>query len=313
MATRAPEALHSDTLLELAPTSVAKEARMRRTLVVLFACSLAAGPAWAEELTGTLKKIRDSQTIALGHWESARPFSYVAADGKPTGYSVDLCTRIAAGVKAQLGLATLQVRWVAVDAESRFRLVVNGTIDLECGTTTNTLSRQEQVDFSNMTFVDGGSLLATDASRIQGLVDLAGHRVAVIPNTTTETRLAEALAKRGVKTTVVKVKDHTDGLAALESGRADAYASDKVVLIGLGRTAKDPLKLTLVDQYFSYEPYGFMLRRGDAPFRLAVNRVLARIYRSETEIAGIYQKWFGDFGEPGSLLRAMYILNGLPE
>jgi ABC-type amino acid transport substrate-binding protein len=289
-----------------------QEVHMRRSLALLFTLCILAGQAHAEALTGTLKKIANTRTIALGYWESAPPFSYVDPAGTPTGYSVDLCTRIVEGVKQQLKLPSLSVKWVPVNAETRFRLVVDGTIDLECGTTTNTLSRQELVDFSHMTFVDGGSLLVTDASRIETIGDLGGKRIAVMPGTTTETTLTETLAKRGIKAQIVKVGDHAMGIAALENGTADAYASDKVVLIGLGRTARDPLKLNLLDQYFSYEPYGLVLRRGDAPFRLAVNRVLSRLYRSE-EISMVYRKWFGDFGKPGSLLEAMYILHGLPE
>lgn len=285
---------------------------MKRVLILVVTAMLLPSLAHSQELTGTLKKIRDSKTIALGHWATARPFSFVDADGKPSGYSIDLCTRVAAGVQQQLGLSDLKITWVPVTAENRIRLVVNGTVDLECGTTTNTLARQELVDFSIMTFVDGGSLLATDASRVETVTDLSGKRVAVMAGTTTETRLADAMQKRRVTATVLRVKDHREGLAALETGTADAYASDRVVLIGLGRLAKDPMKLVVPEQYFSYEPYAFMLRRGDSAFRLAVDRVLARLYRSE-EIGAVYKRWFGDYGNPGSLLQAMYILNGLPE
>ena len=172
------------------------------------------------------------------------------------------------------------------------RSVANGTIDLECGSTTASLSRQEQVDFSLMTFIDGGSLLVTDASRIRGISTLGGKRVAIIPGTTTEASLTGALKKHAVTATMVPVKDHDAGVAALDQGAADAYASDRVILIGIGRTSKNPEKLSLVDEFFSYEPYGLMLRRGDAAFRLSVNRALASLYRSG-EVAPIFEKWFG--------------------
>ena len=190
--------------------------------------------------------------------------------------------------------------------------VTAGTIDLECGSTTASLSRQERVDFSNLTFADGGSLLATDASMIRGVSTLGGKRVAIIPGTTTEKGLADALKKHTVTATMVPVKDHASGVAALDDGTADAYASDRVILIGVGRTSKNPAKLSLIDEYFTYEPYGLMLRRGDSAFRLSVNRTLASVYRSG-EIVPIYQKWFGSMTTSGPILGAMYLLNGLPE
>jgi ABC-type amino acid transport substrate-binding protein len=136
--------------------------------------------------------------------------------------------------------------------------------------------------------------------------------VAVIPGTTTEKVMAEELQKANITVQVVKVKEHSDGIAALENGSADAYASDRVILIGLAMTSKDPTKMAIADQYFSYEPYGLMLRRGDADFRLAVNRALARLYRSG-EIIPLYERWFGPFDHASNLLQAMYLLHSLPE
>ena len=285
---------------------------MKRSLAFLFLAVMLPSPVLAQELQGTLKKIKDTNTIVIGHPAASRPFSFVGDDGKPTGYSIDLCMRIAAGVQQQLGLRDLQVKWVPVTVENRIPLLVKGTIDIECGSTTNTLSRQEQVDFSQLTFVDAGSLLVKASSGIRGIGDLGNKRVAVIPGTTTEKVLTESLQRRYVNAHVIKVKEHADGLAALENGTADAYASDEVLLVGLALTAKDPTTLRLAEQYFSYEPYGFMLRRGDAAFRLAVNRVLSRLYRSE-QIVEIFGKWFGRLGKPSGLLQAMYILNGLPD
>ncbi len=274
--------------------------------------ALLAGPALAAEPEGTLKKIKRTNTITLGHRESSRPFSFVGDDGKPAGYSVDLCTSVAASVGKELALPNLQVKWVKVTVENRMQAVTAGTIDLECGSTTASLSRQERVDFSNLTFADGGSLLATDASMIRGVSTLGGKRVAIIPGTTTEKGLADALKKHTVTATMVPVKDHASGVAALDDGTADAYASDRVILIGVGRTSKNPAKLSLIDEYFTYEPYGLMLRRGDSAFRLSVNRTLASVYRSG-EIVPIYQKWFGSMTTAGPILGAMYLLNGLPE
>jgi ABC-type amino acid transport substrate-binding protein len=259
-----------------------------------------------------LEKIKATKTISLGYRESSFPFSHIGEDKKPSGYSVDLCTRIATGVQQQLGLADLTMKWVVVTPENRLAMVANGTVDIECGSTTNTLSRQEQVDFSYMTFVDGASLLVSGNANIDRLSDIAGKRIAVVPGTTTEKVMAEALQKAKITVQMIKVKEHAEGIAALENGTADAYASDRVILIGLGMTSKDPAKWAIADQYFSYEPYGLMLRRGDPDFRLAVNRALARLYRSG-EIIPIYERWFGSFERTSNLLQAMYLLHSLPE
>jgi ABC-type amino acid transport substrate-binding protein len=281
-------------------------------LSILLLAVLLTSPAFGQQQQSTLQKIKAMQSITLGYRESSFPFSFIGEDKKPTGYSVELCTRIAQAVQQQLGLADLSVQWVTVTPENRITMVANGTIDLECGSTTNTLSRQEQVDFSYMTFVDGGSLLVSSNANINRLSDLAGKRVAVVPGTTTEKVMAEALQKANVTVQMVKVKEHSDGIAALEQGSADAYASDRVILIGLAMTAKDPTNLAISDQYFSYEPYGLMLRRGDADFRLSVNRVLARLYRSG-EIVPVYERWFGPFKRTSTLLQDMYLLHSLPE
>jgi glutamate/aspartate transport system substrate-binding protein len=284
-----------------------------RILVLAGALALVLpGPAPAQDLQGTLKKIKDSGTIAIGYREQSVPFSFRGNDGKPAGYSIDLCSRIVTGIQQQLKLAKLDVKWVPVTPENRIASVVNGTVDLECGSTTNTLARQEQVDFSHMTFVDGGSLLVKASDKMVGFQDLAGKKIAVIPGTTTETALRTALQKAFVTAQVVPVKEHREGLTALENGTADAYASDRVILIGLAVTAKDPAQFAISEQYLSYEPYGFMLRRGDSPFRLAVNRVLSNLYRSR-EVMQVYGRWFGKLGEPGNLLIAMYALHALPE
>src|SRR5438046_5672641 len=281
------------------------------TLLLLLTALLSA-PALAADLDGTLKKIKRTKTITLGYQESARPFSFANAEGKPAGYSVDLCALVAAGVGKQLGLPELQLQWVKVWVENRTPAVARGTIDLECSTTTTALSRYELVDFSLLTFIDGASLLVTDVSGIQGVSNLEGKRVALIRGTTTETQLTAALRKRNVTATIVMVQDHAAGVAALDEGTADAYASDRVILTGIGRTAKHPEKLSLLGEFFSYEPYGLMLRRDDAGFRLSVNRTLAQLYRSR-EIVPIFEKWFADMSTAGPIIAAMYLINGLPE
>src|SRR5262245_1635458 len=283
----------------------------RLTLFLAVLTTVAASPALAADLDGTLKKIKSSKTITLGYHESARPFSF-ANEGKPAGYSVDLCTLAAAGIGKQLGVSDLQVKWVKVTTENRLQAVTNGTVDLECGTTTVTLSRSEQVDFSLMTFIDGASLLVTDVSGIKSVSSLGGKRVALIPGTTTQARLAEALKKRNVNATIVNVKDHAAGVAALDEGAADAYASDRVILTGIGRTSKNPEKLSLLTEFFSYEPYGLVQGRGESGCRRADNRTTAELYRWR-DIVPIYEKWFGDMSTAGPVIAVMYLINGLPE
>lgn len=283
---------------------------MTRWLAALVLMTAMTGAAQAADID-TLKRIKDRKSIVLGYPETSAPFAFVGADGKPAGYSIDLCTWIVGDIQKALSLPDLQVRWVKATTQNRFAMVLNGTIDLECGSTTNTLSRQEQVDFSNLTFVDGGGLLTKDPA-INGVRDLGGKRAAVIPGTTTETALADAARKLSVAVQMVPVKDRPEGLAALEEGRADAYASDRLLLIGLGRSSKDRADLMVAPEYFSYEPYGLMMRRGDPPFRLSVNRAIARLYRSD-ELSRIVQRWFGDLGRPAPLLEAMFMLGALPE
>jgi glutamate/aspartate transport system substrate-binding protein len=285
---------------------------MTRVVAAVVLALLVPGLAWAQELQGTLEKIKARGTMSIGFREQSVPFSFLGTDGKPAGYSIDLCQRIAAGIQQQLALPKLDIKWVPVTPETRLPAVVQGTIDIECGSTTNSLSRQEQVDFSNMTFVDGGGLLVMKGSGITSVQDLGAKRVAVIPGTTTDKALREAFQKSLVVAQVVSVKDHREGLAALEGNAADAYASDRTILIGLAVTSQDPGQFALADQYLSYEPYGLPVRRGDAPFRLAVNRVLSHLYRSG-EIVSIYARWFGKLGPPSTLLLAMYALNALPE
>jgi ABC-type amino acid transport substrate-binding protein len=258
--------------------------------------------------TSTLDKLAATRTIALGYRESSIPFSSVGADRAPVGYSVELCTHVVADLQRQI--PNLQVNWVPVTVENRIPALLAGTIDLECGSTTNTLARQEQVDFSLTTFLTGGSLLALAQAPVGS--ELRSLRIAVIPGTTTEQVLKTAVTQPGAEIQFVAVPDHAAGLAALERQTADAYASDRIILIGLALAAPNPARFALADQYFSYEPYALMLRRGDPAFRLAVNRALARLYRSG-QILEVYNRWFGRLGAPGPLLISLYAIEGLPE
>ena len=274
--------------------------------VVIFA-----GTAVGQQLDGTLKKIKDSSVFSLGYLTSAPPFSFPGPDKRPVGYSIDLCTRIASRIQKDLNI-NLKPNWVPVTTENRLDMVASGKVDIECGTTTASLSRQERVDFSLMTFVDGGGLLTKKDFSLRAVGELADKRIAVIPGTTTETALTKFLKDEFVTVQTVRVKNHVEGLTAVENGSADAFASDRGILAGLAVTSKDPSKFALPGILFSYEPYGFMVRRNDANFRLVVNRTLAGLYRSG-EILEIYDRWFGAFGKPSQAMQAIYMLNGLPE
>jgi glutamate/aspartate transport system substrate-binding protein len=263
--------------------------------------------------SATLEKIKTTKTIALGYRDSSIPFSYAGPGQEPMGYSVDLCRRVVDDLRRDLALPDLQPRWVPVGVDTRIRALLDGTIDLECGSTTNTLSRQEQVDFSLTTFITGASLLALSGSDVSN--ELGAIRIAVIPGTTTEQMVRNAMTTMGATADAAKlvaVKDHADGLAAVVGKRADVYASDRAILIGLAMSAGNPGQFALLDRYLSYEPYALMLRRGDPAFRLAVNRTLARLYRSGL-VVDIYRRWFGQWGDPNPLTLGMYAVEGLPE
>jgi ABC-type amino acid transport substrate-binding protein len=286
--------------------------RRAKIALAVLAMVLASATSEAQTLTGTLKKVKDTGTLTMGYRQNALPFSFTGSDGKPTGYSVDLCQEIAVAVQNELKLPSLALNWVPVTPESRIDAVANGTVDIECGSTTASLSRQEKVDFTMMTFVDGASLLIVEGSGVKMLSDMAGKRIGVVPGTTTERAVAEFLRTTSLAATVVPMKDHDEGLAGLQTSKIEAYASDRTILMGLVIQARGTARYALISEDLSYEPYGFMVRRDDSAFRLVANRALARIYRSGA-IGAIYAKWFGPMGKPTPALILMYALHGLPE
>jgi ABC-type amino acid transport substrate-binding protein len=259
----------------------------------------------------TLERIRERGVITMGYIKDGVPFSAEAEDG-PQGYSVDLCREVALGIRAQLKLPKLETRWVALSIQDRLDAVRTGRVDIECSTTTWTLSRQSSVDFSLITFVDGGSILTKRGASLSRLIDFDGKRVAVITGTTTEKALRDSFAQRSIKAELVTVKSRTEGLNLVEQSKVDGFASDRTTLIGVVATSNVRGPFTLLDEDFSIEPYALALPLGDADFRLAVNRVLARIYRSG-DIAKIYNRWFGPLGPPSLLLSAAYFIQSLSE
>ena len=282
---------------------------MRSFLLLLL---LAATSAGAQAPGNTLDRIRNSGTITLGYRADAVPFSFEGQEQRPAGFSVDICQRVVAGLARGLKLQGLKTNWVKVTAQSRIDDVASGKVDLECGTTTVTLGRQEKVDFSLITFLDGGAFLARSGSA-QPLTgrDLPKARVAVSAGTTTEKELRRLIADNGTGTEVVTVANHVEGVNLLLDGKVAMYAADRTVLIGLAMNAGRQAPLQLLDMMFSYEPYALVMRR-DADFRLAVNRVMAGMFR-EREMLAIYRRWFGQFGEPADLLRALYVIQSFQE
>jgi ABC-type amino acid transport substrate-binding protein len=266
----------------------------------------------AEPLTGTLKLIKERNAIRIGYLKDAYPMSFIGASGEPEGYSLELCRRIAKEAGRVAGVTSVKIEYVPVSLEDRFDAVASGKVDIECGTSTITLTRMESVDFTNLSFVDGGGLLVRKGSAINGVTALVDETVAVIPGTTTEKALRSALDRSFVHAQVIPVKDHAEGVAAVATGKVSAYASDRVLLVGLLIKSQNPQALDIAREQFSYEPYGFAIRRGDSAFRLVANRTLARLYRSE-DIIRIFEKWFAPFGKPGDVLVLMYALNALPE
>lgn len=261
----------------------------------------------------TLDRIRSTGTINIAHRTDSFPFSFDdPASKQPAGYTVDICKRVVASIQQQLKLQNLTIKWVPATAQNRMDLVANRQADMECGATTATLGRMDRVDFSNLVFVDGGGMLVRNEANIKSMGDLAGKKIAVIGGTTTQTALVNALKQRLVNAEVISVKTREDGLAQLERGTVDAFASDRVLLVGMGKLAVDPNKLTMLSEDFSFEPYAIVLPRGDAGFRTAVNRGLAQLYGSG-DVGEIFNRYFGGFGKPSVLLAAMYYLNSLPE
>lgn len=275
------------------------------TLLVLLVAASAAGAQ-------TLDKIRKSGSITLGYRMDAVPFSFDGPEQRPAGFSVDLCQRVVAGLARSLKLPGLKAVWVPVTSSDRIDLVTSGKVDLECGTTTVTLGRQARVDFSLITFLDGGAFLARDKGAApRSPQELRGARVAVSAGTTTEKSLRKLIADNGSGAEVVTVANHIEGVSLLLDGKVAMYAADRTVLIGLAINAGRAAPLQLLDFMFSYEPYALMMRR-DPDFRLAVNRVLAEVFR-EGEIKGTYNRWFGQFGPPQELLQALYVIQSFRE
>jgi glutamate/aspartate transport system substrate-binding protein len=266
----------------------------------------------AAEFTGKLKKIADSGTIVIGHRESSVPFAYLDENQKPIGYSMDLCHRIVDDVEKVVG-KSLNVRYVPVNPKTRLALIANGTIDLECGSTTNKLSRQEQVEYLPVTFITGTKILVRKNSGIKSVKDLDGKAIALAQGTTNEKAIKAAVEQMGLNVKVLPVRDHAEGFLSLETDRVDAYSTDHILLFGLISKAKNPNDYEVVGDFLSYDPYAIMVRRDDSAFELVGKRTIAGLFRSG-EINTIYDKWFEPLGVGRTqLLNNAFQIQALPE
>lgn len=287
---------------------------IKNFLAALFAvASLAAGSASAQQAPSpTLGKIKAAKAINVAYSADSLPFSVNGPNGAPVGYSIDLCKRVIAQIGRAVGEPELKVNWMPGSVAERLQMVASGRAELECANTTQTQSRLANVDFSNLIFVDGGGLLVVAGAPINQVSDLAGKRVAVLKGTTTEQRLNDMLRVRLINATVLPIADANQGVAMLESGAADAYAGDKIKLVGLAVQSKDPSKLALVAEELSFEPYALALPRNDSAFRLEVNKALTQVYVGG-DIEKIFAQWLGKLGRPTPLLSAMFLLNSIPD
>jgi ABC-type amino acid transport substrate-binding protein len=271
-----------------------------------------AASAQAPGASDTLARIKAAKAINVAFSGDSLPFSFVGEKNQPAGYSIDLCKRVIAQVGRTVGVADLKVNWLVGSVADRLAMIASGKADLDCANTTATATRMKDVDFSSLIFLDGGGFLIKANSPIQKFSDLAGKNIGVIGGTTTEVRLDGMLRAKLVNAKVTKLKDGNEGVAMLESGSLDAFASDKLKLIGLASQAKDPKALAMLPDDLSIEPIAFALPRNDSTFRLEVNKALTQVYVGG-EIDGIFQQWLGPIGRPSGLLAAMYLLNAIPQ
>lgn len=262
-----------------------------KLLAVLSGLGIAVSGAHAQEPTGTLKKIRDTGTITLGVRDSSIPFSYLDDKQSYQGYSIDLCMRVVEALRKDLGLKNLNVKMNPVTSATRIPLMANGTVDLECGSTTNNLERQKQVAFAPTTFVTANRLLAKKSSSIQSLNDMKGKALVSTSGTSNLKQVTALNAQRQLGMRIMAAKDHAEGFLMVETGRAVAFAMDDILLASLAASSKAPQDYTITKEALSVEPYGIMLRRDDPQFKKLVDTAIINVFKSG-DINRIYNKWF---------------------
>lgn len=282
---------------------------MHRIFIAVLALAL---PALATAQDSALEKIRSSQTVTMAYRTNALPFSFKDPNGQPAGYTVELCKLVAESMASRLQIPGLKIQWVEATSQNRFDLVESRKVDMECGASTATLKRMERVDFSSYVFVDSTGVLTTVASGAKTFSELAGKRIAVIAGSTNAEAVARAQRLSGIQVQVSEFASRELALEALETGKADAFASDKILLEGLAGKIKDPSKYALLNDDLSIEPYAIALPRGDSALRLEVNRALSRVFGSRA-IRRIFEHTFGADIKPSPLLIALYTIGQIPD
>lgn len=260
------------------------------SLFAVAAAALAlALPASAQE--GTLKKIKDSGSITIGHRDASIPLSYLDDKGQPIGYAMDLCHRVVDAVKAELKMPKIEVKYQLVTSANRIPLMANGTIDLECGSTTNNAERQQQVWFTMTHFVTANKFVSKKSAKLNKLEDLKGKTVASTAGTTNIKQLTQLSADKSLNINIVSANGHPEAFQMVESGRAAAFVMDDILLYGLVANSKNPKQFAISKDALSVEPYGIMVRKDDVAFKKVVDAAMTKIYKSG-EGAKIYAKWF---------------------
>jgi glutamate/aspartate transport system substrate-binding protein len=265
--------------------------KVLKLIAVLIGAGVMLGGAHAEELTGTMKKIKDTKSITLGVRDSSIPFSYLDDKQSYQGYSIDLCMKAVTAIQKQLGLTALDVKMNPVTSATRIPLMANGTVDLECGSTTNNLERQKQVAFAPTTFVTANRLLSKKSSNIATLADMKGKPIVSTSGTSNLKQITTLNGERNLDMNIMTAKDHAEAFLMVETGRATAFGMDDILLASLAASSKSPADYTISSEALSVEPYGIMMRRDDPQFKKAVDTAIENVFKSG-EINRIYAKWF---------------------
>jgi glutamate/aspartate transport system substrate-binding protein len=265
--------------------------RLKCFLFTIAALSFVNAPAFAQQLTGTLAKIEDSGAITLGYRESSVPFSYYDDNQKVIGYAMDLCYRIVDAVKADLKMDKIDVKLNPVTSATRIPLIANGTVDLECGSTTNNFEREKQVAFTITHFVTANTFVAKKSANLKTVDDLKGKTIVSTAGTTNIKQITEIGAQRHLDLNIIAANDHAEAFLMVETGRAAAFVMDDILLYSLVATSKSPGDYAISTDPLSVEPYGIMLRRDDPSFKKVVDAAMIATYKSGA-INAIYEKWF---------------------
>jgi glutamate/aspartate transport system substrate-binding protein len=281
-------------------------------LGVILGFALAASGASAQSIEGRLKTVQETATLKIAYRTDSRPFAFLDPQGRPTGYTIELCEQIAKSLERELHLPALAIKWVPVDTRTRFEAIVDGSADMECGSTTVSLSRMKIVDFSSLVYVESTGVLVKAGEGMFSFSDMGGRKIGIVPGSTNAQAIRDQLERRKLDATLVEFRDREEGVAALARGALDGFATDKLVLLALAQAA-NLRNYNMLPEDLSFEPFAIMLPRGDWQFRLAVNTGLARTFRSGA-VVELYTKYFASFGrQPSTWVGAVLTFGGLPE